>query len=468
MNAYVPTRHRQSDKAAPLLGAARKQRPPASVGLPLFMQAKSGTSEVGARLQRQCTSASTHGENDECESSHSHKPLQAKLAIGASDDPLEQEADRVADQVLAAPRRGAADGAPPHIQRYAGHATAETAVAPASVDHVLGSSGRPLEPALRQDMEQRFAQDFSAVRVHTDATAERSAHEVNAHAYTVGRNVVFGAGQFAPTTPAGRRLLAHELAHVVQQSGADEMRYGQGTDKSGLSPIVRRAPTPLLAGVFQYGRSNFADRFDGEVDSRNHRVVLTMRLAINDAVNGDAPEVKWARINSFFAAAKAVIEQAWRSLPLGLKSPCMAEVYSVGVNVMLDYDNPHQTITLWGNQGERSNSTNWQLGDTKSKTRSTPVLLDPKKKPSPENIKMVDFEQVPVVHEFGHLMGLEHPLCSGSDERCYGLTFEQKNDLMGYGSAITPRDYQPHIRIMERYGQDHLPAICNVWKTALQ
>ena len=392
MNTHVPTRHRQPDTPAPLLGVGRKQRPPASVGLPLFMQAKSGTSEVGARLQRQCTCASTRGENDECESCHSGKPLQAKLTLGASDDPLEQEAERVADQVLAAPGRGAAGSAPLHIQRYAGHATAETAVAPASVDHVLGSSGRPLEPTLRQDMEQRFAQDFSSVRVHTDATAEQSAHEVNAHAYTVGRNVVFGAGQFAPTTPAGRRLLAHELTHVVQQSEADGMRFGQSNDKCGLYPMVRRSPTTLPPGIFQYDRSNFAGRFDGEVDSRNHRVVLTMRLAINDAVSADAPEVKSARINSFFTEAKTVIEKAWRNLPLGLKSPCMAEVYSVGVNVLLDYDNPHQTITLWGSQGERSNSTNWQLGDTKSKTRSTPVLLDPKKKPSPENIKTVDFE----------------------------------------------------------------------------
>ena len=72
------------------------------------------------------------------------------------------------------------------------------------------------------------------------------------------------------------------------------------------------------------------------------------------------------------------------------------------------------------------------------------------------------------MHEFGHLMGLEHPLCNGSDDRCYGMTFEQKNDLMGYGSEITPRDYQPLIRVMERYGQDHLPGTCNVWKTASQ
>ncbi len=92
--------------------------------------------------------------------------------------------------------------------------------APVSVNRVLARSGRPLDAALQQDMESRFGHDFSRMRVHSDGTAEQSARDVSAYAYTVGRDVVFGAGQFAPATHAGRRLLAHELTHVVQQSGA--------------------------------------------------------------------------------------------------------------------------------------------------------------------------------------------------------------------------------------------------------
>ncbi len=68
-------------------------------------------------------------------------------------------------------------------------------------------------------MERRFGHDFSRVRVHTDAAAEQSARDVNAHAYTVGTDIVFGAGRYAPGSGEGRRLLAHELTHVVQQSG---------------------------------------------------------------------------------------------------------------------------------------------------------------------------------------------------------------------------------------------------------
>jgi Domain of unknown function (DUF4157) len=169
-------------------------------------------------LQRECTSCGQHtiagGECAECTKKKSG--LQRKLAIGASNDPLEREADRVADQVMAAPAHPAVSGALPCIQRYA----EGTDTAPASVDHVLTSSGKPLETALQQDMEKRFGQDFSRVRVHTGAAAEQSARDVSAHAYTVGHNMVFGAGQFAPGTKEGRRLIAHELTHVMQQGGA--------------------------------------------------------------------------------------------------------------------------------------------------------------------------------------------------------------------------------------------------------
>jgi hypothetical protein len=94
---------------------------------------------------------------------------------------------------------------------------------PPIVQSVLSSSGRPLEPNTRRSMEQHFRQDFSTVRVHSDATAARSALAVNALAYTVGRQIVFGSGQYAPESSAGRGLLAHELTHVVQQRSPGTM-----------------------------------------------------------------------------------------------------------------------------------------------------------------------------------------------------------------------------------------------------
>jgi hypothetical protein len=175
---------------------------------------------VGRLLQRKCACGGSAlslltGECDACK----NKRLQKKLSIGASNDPLEQEADRVADQVLAAPAHSAVSDATPSIQRFTGQSTGDEGTAPPSVDHVLASSGRPLGAALQQDMGQRFGHDFSLVRVHTGAAAEQSARDVNAHAYTVGQNIVFGAGRFAPGSHEGRRLIAHELTHVVQQRG---------------------------------------------------------------------------------------------------------------------------------------------------------------------------------------------------------------------------------------------------------
>jgi len=90
---------------------------------------------------------------------------------------------------------------------------------PPVVHGVLRSSGRPLDHATRAFMEPRFGHDFGRVRVHTDTRAAGSAEAVNALAYTVGNDIVFGTGQYAPGSAAGRRLLAHELAHVVQQAG---------------------------------------------------------------------------------------------------------------------------------------------------------------------------------------------------------------------------------------------------------
>jgi Domain of unknown function (DUF4157)/DNA/RNA non-specific endonuclease len=92
-------------------------------------------------------------------------------------------------------------------------------VAPPSVEQTLNSPGRPLDLTLRRAMERRFGHDFSRVRVHSGTVAAQSAREVKAHAYTVGQDIVFGAGQYAPDTLPGRKLLAHELTHVVQQEG---------------------------------------------------------------------------------------------------------------------------------------------------------------------------------------------------------------------------------------------------------
>lgn len=97
----------------------------------------------------------------------------------------------------------------------------ERQTVPQIVHNVLRSPGHPLDKESRQLFDRRFGHDFSQIRIHSDAQAAESARSVDAAAYTVGRNVVFGAGQYHPQTASGRRLLAHELAHVVQQGAHD-------------------------------------------------------------------------------------------------------------------------------------------------------------------------------------------------------------------------------------------------------
>ncbi|HYH82278.1 MAG TPA: DUF4157 domain-containing protein [Longimicrobium sp.] len=136
--------------------------------------------------------------------------LQAKREAGGPRDAWEREADAAERATDAAPT-GLFRATP--VSHGSGEATASPAVA-----RVLRSPGEPLERNARTGMEARFGHSFAHVRVHADAEAALSARAVGALAYTVGRDVVFGPGRYAPGTREGRSLLAHELTHVLQQS----------------------------------------------------------------------------------------------------------------------------------------------------------------------------------------------------------------------------------------------------------
>jgi hypothetical protein len=200
--------------------------------------------------------------------------IQAKLKVSEPGDSYEQEADRISGHVLATPARSGVGGAG-QIRRDAGQSRGETATAPSSVQHALASPSKPLEPALRRDMEQNFGWDFSTVRVHLGAIAEQSARDVNARAYTVGSNMVFGAGEFNPGTREGRRLLAHELTHVVQQSGTDAnvVRRSNGFDDDEPTLVERRNPNqpPWRGHVERSGEKTPGNIASGEIDTSKPR-----------------------------------------------------------------------------------------------------------------------------------------------------------------------------------------------------
>jgi hypothetical protein len=125
----------------------------------------------------------------------------------------------------------------------------EPSEGPPIVHEVLRSPGQPLDPAARAFMETRFGHDFNKVRVHTDAKAAESTSAVNALAYTVGHDIVFGSRQYAPSTPEGKKLLAHELTHVVEQYDAVQGGYNTHTVTVQRQPAipVHRPPFDDLA-----------------------------------------------------------------------------------------------------------------------------------------------------------------------------------------------------------------------------
>ncbi|MDF0515734.1 DUF4157 domain-containing protein [Bradyrhizobium yuanmingense] len=229
---------------------------------------------TGRVLQRKCA-CGTHAGGTSCdECARKRFNLQRKLTIGSSSDPLEHEADRAADRVVGTSGPSFA-GQTQGFQRSAGMPAHDGEVVPPIVDRVLSGPGVPLNAELRRDMERSFGYDFSMVRVHTDEASAQSAREVGARAYAVENHIVFGLGQFAPASFGGRWLLAHELAHVVQQgavpaSGARSAEARVSASSSGaLRPssssrsVLRRdvtgcqdllnspgPPVPPAAGTF--------------------------------------------------------------------------------------------------------------------------------------------------------------------------------------------------------------------------
>lgn len=203
--------------------------------------------------------------------------VQTKLVVGAVDDPLEHEADRIADQVMRMP-----DAAPPAIS--SGGAAVNRACAacegeekhgrdervrakpadraamsgkgfaPPAVYDALASPGQPIDATGRAWAEQRLGRDLGDVRIHTDAAADRGARAIGARAFTVGRDIAFASGEYAPATPAGQRLLLHELVHVAQQGSAQGVVQRVCThDGTPVNCHNWKLPlTPWLAGTFAH------------------------------------------------------------------------------------------------------------------------------------------------------------------------------------------------------------------------
>ena len=219
------------------------------------------TSTRSSLVQRRCACP---GGSGDCECDEQNGP-QMKLAVSRPGDAFEEEADRVASQVMRMALPGGISPVAPVISRQT--APEEEEDEPQDLSSLLSASrkesdasdptvtgevaeqvrsmrgGAPLPAGLREFFEPRFQHDFGTVRVHTDANAANTTRALHARAYTLGSDIAFAPGEYAPQTEAGRSLLAHELTHVIQQRDAVQ--------------TVMRACDCAAAG---YGRPNASTR----------------------------------------------------------------------------------------------------------------------------------------------------------------------------------------------------------------
>ncbi len=171
------------------------------------------------------------------------------LSVNAPRDRYEREADPIADALMRGPELAPAphtgnEGGLPTISRIPLDSRETGTVYPDVERRVerMKSGGQALLGAERGFFEERMGCDVSGVRLHTDANAAQTARDLNARAFTMGGNIAFGAGAYQPGTSAGRRLLAHELTHVVQQLGSARQRLEEGETGTRLVNDYSRAP----------------------------------------------------------------------------------------------------------------------------------------------------------------------------------------------------------------------------------
>ncbi len=222
-----------------------------------------GSRAIQMKASGCCGGCANHGKEEE------ESPVQTKLAIGMPGDRYEQEADRISEQVMRMPEpeverqpeeeeeeeiqmqanMNLAQSIPPieegeeeQLQRKeVGGGTTQVSVNVQPQINSLRGGGQPLPESARNFFGPRFDYDFSGVRIHTDGRAQKIARSINARAFTVGKDVAFGVGEYSPETTEGKKLLAHELAHVVQQSPSRIQ-----TKYSGL-PGLPRGPVRIQA-----------------------------------------------------------------------------------------------------------------------------------------------------------------------------------------------------------------------------
>ncbi|MEX2500638.1 MAG: DUF4157 domain-containing protein [Wenzhouxiangellaceae bacterium] len=296
------------------------------------------------------------------------------------------------------------------------------------------AGGQPLPQNVRRWFEPRFQQDFSAVRIHDNSTAHQSAAAINARAFTVGSHITFDKGQYAPHTMAGRRLLAHELAHVSQPDSDPNTAYRETWDVDDSARTVERGV--LVQLIF---KNTWSDSWNntGWTSSRKNTFRNNFESSIENTFNNSNTVLNPP------ATASDV-----------LPADNISKGYKPKVDISLVPDGDYSTGEDWEvdvesnpGKGYRQSSSNTMYGELHEGSNESFT----KKNSAP------GVTQIPTAHEFGHYIGLDHPgkgleggwfsdsqLSSGADEYSHtgkdqhGRAVDGPNDLMGGGMGLQP------------------------------
>jgi hypothetical protein len=362
---------------------------------------------------------------------------------------------------------------------------------------VVPRAGRPLEPRTRSTMERRFGRDFSSVRVHADESAASSARALDADAFTLGPDVVFGAGRYRPGEPAGDRLIAHELAHVAQQQrggtaaparppvapagGGLEHEAGRAAALVGAgraAPPLSAAPAgavqrqqattaaPATTGraAAPADRNRDVDRpggrrYHARYDDANGVLTITVRIKFDFRESTDQflSRSRWTQSDkdAWKRDYIAQVHERWSErYVLERQGECAGATnqrVAVVVNPV-DADaaggSPHWTIDVINDSPSGDKSTTYHetarlhYGDVRPSTvneQNEPVNVGRGERRVFERGE--EHVQTTSEHEFGHMLGIHHIACTLSEKECYGRTPEQRDNIMGYGSTVTPGNY---------------------------
>jgi hypothetical protein len=333
-------------------------------------------------------------------------------------------------------------------------------------DEIAGEPGQVLEPAVRGHMERLFGYDFSHVRVHAGDRAAASARGLDALAYSTGQNIVFGPGQYVPGTQGGQRLIAHELAHQVQQTGAarggvagglaleQDAERAAAAVAAGTSPAVReRAPSalplrqaapsataastlapPKLPDIVA-GTNVVPSHVDAEFNRPNALLTVEKKVLFeqDDSIR---PWPSKARFQEFVAKSVQKVAARWSFkhslVPVG-DAPGEPPRVAVRVKLTAVSSGEHLVAKVRYIDKDFEQSSAWV------KTATLDQLDVEERSDAP---------QTPVEHEFGHMLGIHHINCSTDADVCYGKDRTSRADVMGKSSWVSPRDYEHFATIL--------------------